>query len=329
MGRAEPSTAFPAALCRGQIWVDRRGVNRPIDLPDELAGRPFSRAEALEAGLTSRSLDAQRFVRLFPEVYALRSLVINQVHQVEAAILAMPGDAFVSHVTRLQLLGIDMGRVSPLHFTIGKDLHLDVPRIRLHRTSRLPPNVGRCLSVEAAFVGAGCHVTLLQLVMIGDWLLRDRHTSVEKLAGEIAASPRRPGAVKARRALSMLRVGAESPKESETRAVIIAAGLPEPELNVDLHDAAGFIGRFDMLIRDFRVVVEYEGRQHADSIGQWNRDLRRYERLTRAGYVVIRVTHEMLRRPRELVLRIRATLVERGFRGPDLRFGPGWASLFL
>ncbi|MGZ5389832.1 MAG: DUF559 domain-containing protein, partial [Aeromicrobium sp.] len=125
------------------------------------------------------------------------------------------------------------------------------------------------------------------------------------------------------------RVDAESPKESETRAVIVAAGLPEPELNVDLHDAAGFIGRVDMLIRDFRIVVEYEGRQHADSMGQWNRDLMRYERLTRAGYVVIRVTHEMLRRPRELVLRIRATLVERGFRGPDLRFGPGWASLFL
>lgn len=269
-----------------------------------------------------------RIVRLFPEVFALRTLILNPVQWIEAAVLAMPGEAFVSHVTRIQLLGIGIGRATPFHFTIGRDLHLDVPRIMLHRTRFLPPYVGRCVSVEAAFVGAGCQVTLLQLVMIGDWLLRDGHTSVEKLAGEIVALRRRPGAAKARKALSLLRVGSESPKESQTRAVIVRAGLPEPELNVDLRDAAGFIGRVDMLFRAFRVVVEYEGRQHADSIGQWNTDLIRYERLMRAGYTVIRVTQEMIRRPRELARRIHAALVERGFRGPDPTFGPGWRSLF-
>lgn len=304
-------------------------MNRPLDLPAELARRPFSRNEALRAGLTSRSLDALRFVRLFPEVYALRSLVVTPVQWIDAAVLAMPGDAFVSHVTRIQHLGIGVGRTTTFHFTIGKDLHLDVPRIVLHRTRFLPPHFGRCVSVEAAFVGAACQVTLLQLVMIGDWLLRDGHTSAEKLAAEILAVRRRPGAAKARRALSLLRFGSESPKESETRAVIVAAGLPEPELNVDLHDAAGFIGRVDMLFRELRVVIEYEGRQHADSIGQWNSDLIRYERLMRAGYTVIRVTQEMLRRPRDLAARIYAVLAERGFRGPGPSFGPVWRSLFV
>ena len=104
--------------------------------------------------------------------------------------------------------------------------------------------------------------------------------------------------------------------------------LPEPELNVKLHDAAGFIGRVDMLFPDWRVIVEYEGRQHADSLHQWNKDLWRYERLERAGYVVIRVTQEMLRRPRELICRIHAILVERGFGGSAPTFGPLWRSLF-
>ena len=321
-------TDVGTTLARRPRPVDRWGVNRPLDLPDNIAGRPFSRSEARDVGLTSRSLDGYRFVRLFPEVYGLRSLVLSQVQWIDAAVLAVPAEAFLSHVTRIQRLDIGIGRPTPFHFTIGKDLHLDIPRIMLHRTKVLPSRDGTSLGVEAAFVGAGCNVNVLQLIMIGDWLLRDGHTSIDALAREVIASRRRPGAAKARRALGFLRTGAESAKESETRAIICAAALPEPELNVKLHDAAGFIGRVDMLFPDWRVIVEYEGRQHADSLHQWNKDLWRYERLERAGYVVIRVTQEMLRRPRELICRIHAILVERCFVGSAPTFGPLWRSLF-
>ncbi len=44
--------------------------------------------------------------------------------------------------------------------------------------------------------------------------------------------------------------------------------------------------------------------------------------------LVIRVSKEHLRRPREVVGRIHAALVSRGYDGPAPVFGPEWRSAF-
>ncbi|QDZ16386.1 DUF559 domain-containing protein [Humibacter ginsenosidimutans] len=90
------------------------------------------------------------------------------------------------------------------------------------------------------------------------------------------------------------------------RFELVCAGLPEPELNVDVFDAAGrFLGCVDMLYREERVVIEYLGMLHGAS---WARDVERLAALRAAGWTVIEVTAPLLSDTVELVRRVRVAL---------------------
>jgi hypothetical protein len=67
--------------------------------------------------------------------------------------------------------------------------------------------------------------------------------------------------------------------------------------------------------------------QHRDL----SRDRRKRLRLSRIQAlppVTVRVTADRMRRPRALVLRVHAELVERGYTGPPPTFSPLWCALF-
>ena len=85
-------------------------------------------------------------------------------------------------------------------------------------------------------------------------------------------------------AVALIRPGAESRTESLLRLAIGDAGLPEPEVNVELFDTRGrFLGRADLAYRRWRVIVEYDGDQHRISTKQFDRDVVRLEGFGRAG----------------------------------------------
>lgn len=118
------------------------------------------------------------------------------------------------------------------------------------------------------------------------------------------ATARSHGVIRARRAAAMVRQGAESPMETALRLLIIRAGLPEPELNHELFDDSGrWIGRFDMVYRHARVIVEYDGDQHRQSTAQYEKDISRIDRALAAKWTVVRVRskgmHDAVRRVRE------------------------------
>lgn len=53
-------------------------------------------------------------------------------------------------------------------------------------------------------------------------------------------------------------VPGQSELEALCRAIVLAAGLPEPEWEVDISDERGWIGRVDGLLRPWRVVIELD-----------------------------------------------------------------------
>jgi hypothetical protein len=127
---------------------------------------------------------------------------------------------------------------------------------------------------------------------------------------EGCARSRSPGCRAARRAAAQVRVGAESRPETLLRLLLVAAGIPEPELNPELFDGVGrLIGRADLVFRRERLIVEYDGDQHRTSTLQYERDMARIDRFLAEGWRVIRVrAHGLFVDPAATVARVRSAL---------------------
>ncbi|MET0725006.1 MAG: hypothetical protein ABWY36_01555 [Leifsonia sp.] len=118
-------------------------------------------------------------------------------------------------------------------------------------------------------------------------------------------------------ALQLLDDHSESPKESETRAIIVLAGLPRPRANVEIHAPDGrFIARVDLLFEDYAEVLEYHGDQHRTDRRQWRRDRTREADLESVGYHVTEVTDDDLHPPDAMLDRLRRILISKGWRPP-------------
>lgn len=115
-----------------------------------------------------------------------------------------------------------------------------------------------------------------------------------------------PGSRRVRDALSRAREGVESPKETETRLLIVAAGLPEPVVQHEVYENGLLIARCDMAYPDLKITIEYEGDGHRTSRDQWRRDIQRQRELEDLGWTVIRVTQlDLAGDPGPLLDRIR------------------------
>lgn len=298
---------------------------RPI--PDALRRAPFTRAAALEAGISSRMLQGQRFVRLHHEVWRHRDLEMDLPLRVTAARLALPDHAALTGMSRIHLLGLDFLTSGELHFVVEGDLHLAPHGVVLHRTAQLAPVEDGCVSPAAAFLSLCTHARAIDAIKVGDWLLQEGHTSLAAIIELCDAAPWRDGVTEARAILPHLVCGARSLKESETRAILTWAGLPRPGVNVRLVlDGRVVIG--DLVFERCRVIVEYEGTQHQVDRDQYNQDVDRYAAVRSSDHAYVQVTHEKLARPRKVVLEVHRALVAGGYTGPPPDFGATWRSLF-
>lgn len=180
----------------------------------------------------------------------------------------------------------------------------------------------RVLSPASTFATLG-GMSITDLVAVGDYFLR-RHrpgvgrpgvgspplATVEELRHAVGLGRWR-GAPMLREALELVREDSWSPRESYVRVVLVRAGLPEPELNVDLFDRWGeFLACVDMVYHRWRVVIEYHGEQHSLSFA---RDVERVERLRAEGWVVIQVTKALANQPDVMVARIARELRAAGW----------------
>ena len=254
-------------------------------LPAHLVAEPFSAREASAAGLSRSALRSRTIRRIAPRVYC-GNLDPTLVDQVRAHLMTLPRDVIVEGVTALQLYGIDLGPVRPLKFCscAGRDIRRQGIAVRRPRTA--PPHRGRLVTPIGALLGAAADLDLVELVVAGDWLLRARLSTLPEVRSALAASDG-PYGRRRRRAAELVRTRVESPPESRLRLLLVLAGLPEPECNVDVGNEHFFIARVDLLYRRWKIVLEYEGDQHRTERQQWLRDIDRAEWLGDEGYLVL------------------------------------------
>ncbi|MCW4602573.1 hypothetical protein ON003_13875 [Janibacter hoylei] len=222
-----------------------------------------------------------------------------------ALALVGPEQVMLSHCSAAVVHGLPVPRGcehTALHVTTGGP-KIRRPGVVAHRGQRSAVVVGgvpvTCLAETwldlAPFVG------LDALVVLGDEVAR-RLGGTQRLA---ALTDRRvPGVRRAREALSWIRVGSKSAMETRSRVLFVRAGLPEPELNGDIHDRdGGWLATGDLLWREAEVVGEYLGAHHFRDYAQGDSDIVRRRDVERAGWSHVDFTKDdYYRRPRRLVL---------------------------
>jgi hypothetical protein len=185
--------------------------------------------------------------------------------------------------------------------------HLVVPVGVVERSGDL-----RLVSVPEMWLGVAKEARpgragLVDVVVLGDAILRRRLATVEDLDAHLQRSARRAGVVLARGALPMLRPRVDSPMETRTRLVLVLAGLPCPETNVPVYDDhRQWIGRPDLAYPALRLAIQYEGDVHRTDRRRWQQDVGRDEVLQDHGWRVVKVVaDDVFRRAGVLVRRVR------------------------
>ena len=160
-------------------------------------------------------------------------------------------------------------------------------------------------------------LTLRELIAMGDALVRRQHplATMTELADAVLRWRGRRGCVALSEALRFIRPRTDSWEETMLRLDLMDAGLPDPEVNVEIRDRDGrFIALGDLAFREYRVLAEYDGQQHRTDDRQYQRDVERLDDLARLGWRTVRFTR-LHRGPArtERIGRVRSALHARGW----------------
>ena len=120
------------------------------------------------------------------------------------------------------------------------------------------------------------------------------------------------------RALALSRFGPRSAAETRLRLLLTRRGLPEPDISWVLRDAGGvFVAELDLAYPAWKVGVEYDGRVHAEDMGQFARDADRWDAIRGCGWDHVRILfHHMRGDGTPAVRKVRDALTRSGWRSP-------------
>ncbi|EWT05951.1 hypothetical protein N864_01375 [Intrasporangium chromatireducens Q5-1] len=274
------------------------------------------------AGLTDWDLRSGRFRRLFHGVYVSSRTVLRPRLLARAALLLAGEGAVVSHHDAARLWGGVVPEDPNTHVTcVGS--RPQVRGIRAHRAKRgqrwawhegLP-----VMTPVTTFLDLAEVLDLVDLVVLGDSLIRAGRVTPQQL-GDAARRHSGKGCRLARRAAGLVRDDVDSAMESRLRMLLVLAGLPEPTINHKIYWVDGRVRwRFDLSYPEFRLIIEYDGRQHRDSDDQWSIDIGRREWMDRNDWrIVVVIAKGVYRTPAATLQRVVDAMPDCGMVVPRL-----------
>jgi hypothetical protein len=290
--------------------------------------RPFTRADAVQAGVSDRVLRTSRYRRIFRGVYISADVSPSEHERMAGALALHPEGAWLSHRTAAAWCGVAVPESSLVHISVrrakdrrwqpGIKPHVAPPATRSRDWKGMPVSEPVRLFVELASI-----LDLVDLVVAGDSLVKVfRITAAELRAGLAKTSDYwSPGA---RYAAGFVRDRVRSPMETRVRLLLVLAGLPEPTVNHPVRSEDGdVVVEFDLAYPAHRIAIEYHGTHHRDDPTTWERDLRRAELVDALDWHVVNVTApDIYSTPDQTLERIRAAAGRCGLVLPRPR--PGW-----
>ena len=281
-------------------------------------GSSYTWSSARAAGVTRRQIERDgRLIGQGLYLSVAAEPTLWEVCRAWARVLP-PGAAF-GGVTAAVLAGAPLAE--PSRPTVVLPPHAVVPArrelLRLART--LTPADVRVLGGLRVTSGAQTFLDLAavlpphDLVAVGDALYRGQHLNADDLAERLARADRVRGVVRARACAPLLNPLAQSRPESLIRYWLLTSDLPAPTSQVPVTDRWGReVAHGDLGYGDWKVLLEYEGRQHAEP-DQFRRDVDRYSLMGADGWLVLRFADHHLRSPHTVLDRTRRALFSRGW----------------
>lgn len=305
------------------------------ELPKALRGTGFAYREGLEQGLTPSSLRGGSFMKPFRGIRTVATAETPLDRALAFSPLLRPWQCLAG-ISSLAVLGLPVpwrlrnaNAVEMLSITGRGHPQREGVHVRRIVKSRLDDhNLDiegvRVASAPLTWALLGSRCTVHELVRIGDAIVSDADNypdrrlpgplaTLDQLRATTARLAGMAGARALQDALSRIRERVESPRETDMRLFIVDAGMPEPEVQVEVFDPATrlLLGRADLMHRDAGVVEEYEGKGHR-SKEQWDRDIQKYRDFERIGLHVVRATNrDFLPSPRPWLADLAAVLRRR------------------
>lgn len=289
--------------------------------------RPFRGREAIEKGLVTRHGLQTRHRTVLPGVHLRNEVALTPFAKARALWLWGGEQIVLSGVSAAAVWGAkwltDEDPAECVH-PQGRRLR-KYPQVRIHRGRLRADDIRRRHGMLATSpartgfdIGRRCGIGrdggIGRAVELVDALYQTDRLRKSELAEYARRHRGERGVRRLDRVIDLSDEGAESPWETMLRLVIIGAGFPRPETQIDVYRSDGvLIGWVDLGWRRWRLLVDYEGDPHSDD-DQVSRDARRGNRLGRRGLRWIRVRADQLEPDglAELLVQIRDGLIEGG-----------------
>lgn len=280
---------------------------------------PFLGSEALAGGTLNRHQLRTRFRALYPNVYLPSDITPTLAQRTTGAWLWSQRKGVVAGLAAAALHGAKwIDTTIPIEMVHGN------PRaakgVLTRRDTLLPDEITLARGaipvttpVRTAFDIGRCVNDVGRAVARLDALSRATDVTVADVE---AIASRHPGVRGLRRletALALVDPGAQSPKETWLRLLLIRGGIPKPTTQIPVYEDGRPAAYLDMGWEEYLVAVEYDGDQHRTDRWQYVKDIRRLDMLRDLGWIIIRVVAEdgaadILRRVRDALAARQSTV---------------------
>lgn len=286
-------------------------MRTPQPLPSALAGKTLTPRVLHEAGVHRSRLRRRDITALARGISLQREHVPAQSTErfrQRAVVLARAREGcWISHTTAAVLRGwwlpTALHDVETVHLTLPKvrGTRTRLDRVQCHRATKAPRRLehydgARVSAPELTWLELASSLEYTELIALGDHLVRQPYpqyesrshpwAGIERLRAVVSEAAGMHGVKKARAALPLVRVGADSPQETALRLAVLDAGLPEPELQVPAAEGDPWSPRADLGYRRHRVAMQYDGATHFDA-EQARKDQARNNAFIAAGWTLL------------------------------------------
>ncbi len=254
----------------------------------------FIGSEALAGGALTRHELRAFHRRVLPDVYAPKRADLTLRQRATAAWLWSRREGVVSGVAASACLGakwIDDDVVIELNWPNHR-----APEGVLTRNDTLlddEVSMVQALPVttpERTALDLACRGSVGEAVSRLDALARATHFKVQDVQQLAQRHPHVRGLRRVDRVLDLVDAGAESPRESRLRMMLIDEGYRRPRTQIPVLGPDGYPRYYlDMGWDDVNVAVEYDGEHHRKDDTAYRKDIIRLEYIASVGWIVVRV----------------------------------------